>query len=349
MGSREDLERRRAAIILHWQAGKTPSAIVKTLKRSGVNRKLVQRTIKRFRDTGTTKIRGGPGRPRSVRTPAMIKALKARIRRNPRRSQVKLALQLKASTLTIHRAIKIDLGLKALKRGTCHMLTVPQKIARVKKCRALLRRYGPLKVKKILFTDEKIFNVEEQFNRQNDRVYARSVRDIPISRRKVKRSHGPGSVMVWAGFSWTGKAPLHFVQKGVKVAAKNYLEDVLEPVVKPLNTTLFGGQPWTFQQDSAPAHKAKVVQAWLKTNTPDFIATTEWPSASPDLNPLDYAIWSKLEAKVCSKPHTSIEALKRSLVREWNKISMETLRASVEDWRPRLKRCIVAEGGNFEI
>ena len=81
---------------------------------------------------------------------------------------------------------------------------------------------------------------------------------------------------------------------------------------------------------------AKVVQTWLKNNTPDFISNSQWPSASPDLNPLDYAIWSKLETKVCSKPHTSVEALKRSLTRKWGKIRIETLRASVEDWRPRL-------------
>src|SRR5277367_4524857 len=68
----------------------------------------------------------------------------------------------------------------------------------------------------------------------------------------------------------------------------------------------------------------------------------------PDLNPLYYAIWSKLEAKVCSKPHTSVEALKRSLTREWETIPIETLRASVEDWRPRLEQCIAAGGGNFE-
>jgi hypothetical protein len=34
-----------------------------------------------------------------------------------------------------------------------------------------------------------------------------------------------------------------------------YQEDVLQ-VVKPLNTTLFSGQEWVFQQYSAPVHKA---------------------------------------------------------------------------------------------
>jgi transposase len=348
MDSKEELERKRAAIILHYQDGKSNSQIVKLLKKSNVNFMLVKRTIERFLQTGSTEKRKCPARPRPKRTPAMLKALKARIRRNPRRCQKKLALQMNVSRCTIQRALKMDLKLKALKRSTCHMLTIPQKVARVKKCRALLKRYGEKKVKSILFSDEKIFNVEEQFNKQNDRVYARSVKDIPLHQRKVKRSHGPGSVMVWAGVSWMGKAPLHFVEKGVKVSAKNYLSDVLESVVEPLNSTLFDGKPWTFQQDSAPAHKAKVVQTWLSNNVPDFMSTADWPSASPDLNPLDYAIWSKLEEKVCSKPHTSVEALKKSLVREWNNFPMESVRSSIEAWRPRLLECVNASGGNFE-
>jgi inhibitor of nuclear factor kappa-B kinase subunit alpha len=105
---------------------------------------------------------------------------------------------------------------------------------------------------------------------------------------------------------------------------------------------------WTFQQDSAPAHKAKIVQKWLQDHVPDFIATQDWPSASPDLSPLDYEVWSTLEAKVCSKPYESVEALKRSLTRGWDRIPMETLRKSVEEWRNRFRRCIEAMGGNFE-
>uniref|UniRef100_A0A914D9S8 Uncharacterized protein n=1 Tax=Acrobeloides nanus TaxID=290746 RepID=A0A914D9S8_9BILA len=41
----------------------------------------------------------------------------------------------------------------------------------------------------------------------------------------------------------------------------------------------------------------------------------EWPSNSPDLSILDYSLWSILEAEACSKPHQSVEALKKSLVK----------------------------------
>jgi len=61
-----------------------------------------------------------------------------------------------------------------------------------------------------------------------------------------------------------------------------------------LTTRLFNDGHWTFQQDSAPAHKAKVVQKWFREKIPDFIARDEWAAASPDLNPLVYSVWSKL-------------------------------------------------------
>ncbi|QQP52741.1 Transposable element tcb2 transposase [Caligus rogercresseyi] len=48
------------------------------------------------------------------------------------------------------------------------------------------------------------------------------------------------------------------------------------------------GTLYTFQQDSAPAHKAKLVQSWLKKNVPNFWDFNTWPPKSPDLNPCDY-------------------------------------------------------------
>jgi len=66
-----------------------------------------------------------------------------------------------------------------------------------------------------------------------------------------------------------------------------YQEDVLQGVVKPLNTAVFNGQKLVSQQDSAPAHRAKMSQEWLQRCVPAFISTEDRPLGSPDLNPLD--------------------------------------------------------------
>ena len=51
-------------------------------------------------------------------------------------------------------------------------------------------------------------------------------------------------------------------------------------------------------QDSAPSHRAKTTQDFLRDNTPDFISSQERTSHSPDLNPLDCSIWDILQGLV---------------------------------------------------
>uniref|UniRef100_A0A914D0X1 Uncharacterized protein n=1 Tax=Acrobeloides nanus TaxID=290746 RepID=A0A914D0X1_9BILA len=47
---------------------------------------------------------------------------------------------------------------------------------------------------------------------------------------------------------------------------------------------------------------------------------------------MDYIMWSILEAEACSKPHQSIDALKKSLVRAWNAIPQEVIDRAVDDF-----------------
>jgi len=119
--------------------------------------------------------------------------------------------------------------------------------------------------------------------------------------------------MVWWGVSHQGVAPFYSCEKGVKTGAQVYQEDMLQEIVKTLSRTLFSGQEWVLQQDSAPAHKAKTTQEWLERNVPAFISTRDWPFGSPDLRPLDYKLWAVLEHMVCRKSH-NLESLRRPLI-----------------------------------
>ena len=301
-----EYENRVAVIALH-KVGKSPGEIFKTLQKLKISRRFVYRTIQRFIETGTVKDRPRQGRPRTIRTLERVKAVAARVRRNPVRRQSVMARELNMSKMSMSRTLSSDLGLHAYKRRKGHLLTNDLKRQRLLKSKRLLKRYAANGHRRILFTDEKIFSVEETFNAQNDRVYAKSSREAGEKAPRVQRGHHPASVMVWWGVSYEGTTELHFCEKGVKTSAKVYQETVLERLVKNLNNTLFHGQNWSFQQDSAPAHKARTTQQWLETNVPDFISTSDWPSASPDLNPLDYKLWSKLQEMACKKRHPNIE------------------------------------------
>ena len=55
--------------------------------------------------------RARSGRPRTVRTPQLKKVMRERIRRNPRRSMRKMALDLKISDFSIRKVMRTDLGM----------------------------------------------------------------------------------------------------------------------------------------------------------------------------------------------------------------------------------------------
>jgi hypothetical protein len=203
-------------------------------------------------------------------------------------------------------------------------------------------------VDQILFSDEKLFTVEAVSNRQNDRILAPRVSDISDDILVVPHSQHPQAVMVWAGVSANSHTDLVFVPPGVKINSQTYRQLILDPVVKHAGQTIFNNQHWTFQQDGAPAHTSKASQDWLRREIPNFISKDEWPPSSPDLNLLDFSIWSILEARVSSTRYHSIVLLKAALVCEWEKIPQEHMHAAVHVFHPRLKACVSKHGGYFE-
>ncbi|KAI6648777.1 MhmaT1 transposase [Oopsacas minuta] len=342
------MEQERSKIIELFQAGKNPSEIFNLLKFPNSRRKFITRTIERYEVTGGITDKPRSGRPRSVTTQRLKKVVRQRIRRNPRRSMSKMAKELRVSRRSIGRVVKNDLHMRSFKRKRVHHITTLVKAKRASRSKGLLKRHAIHGLNSFLFSDEKLFTIEEATNPQNDRIISSSISSIPEELRYVSRIQKPLSVMVWAGISSIGRTPLIFVPAGVKIDTRTYRELILEPVIQDLSKTMFSGKPFVFQQDGAPAHTSNATQAWLRSNNPDFIQKEEWPPYSPDLNPMDYSIWSILETRACLKSHTNIDSLKKSLCREWERIPQEILRAAVEAFPKRLKAVIERKGGYIE-
>ncbi|RVE44681.1 hypothetical protein evm_010700 [Chilo suppressalis] len=202
----------RVAVIALHRCGYAPIQFFDILKNLNITKRFVYRTIKRYNEDSSVDDRSRSGRPRSVRTPAVIKAVKARIQRNPKCMQTLLALQMGLSRTIVKRVLNEDLGLRAYRRKTGHRLNVRLMDVRLKRCRALLKRYAGKKYREILFSDEKIYTVEESYNTQNDKVYAHSSEEASNRIPRVQRGHFPSSLMVWHWVFQQDSAPAHRVK-----------------------------------------------------------------------------------------------------------------------------------------
>ncbi|CAJ0963248.1 unnamed protein product [Ranitomeya imitator] len=129
--------------------------------------------------------------------------------------------------------------------------------------------------------------------------------------------HGGGSIMLWGCFS--AKGPGHLVRIHGKMDSTAYLE-ILAKNLRSSIKDLKMGRHFIFQQDNDPKHTAKKAKAWFKRQK---IKVLQWPSQSPDLNPIEN-LWKELKIKVHMRHPKNLANLEKICMEEWAKIIPET-------------------------
>ncbi|UYV80732.1 hypothetical protein LAZ67_19001555 [Cordylochernes scorpioides] len=244
-----------------------------------------------------------------VRGEEFVKNVKEKIDGNPGKSMRAIAKEMDVGSMTIVRTIHEDLGLKsyALRKG--QLLTENMKNNRKGKAAALLNNlkhdsFGMLR----FFSDEKNFDVDQKVNPRNDRWICKDPSEIPV----VMHTKFPTSVMVLGVISSEGDVmPPRFFEKGLRMNADTYI-NVLETVVKPWMDMVAAGRKHVFQQDSAPAHKAKKTQSWLTLNVP-----SHW-----DVN---------------KAPHTTIQSVKKAVHTVMTQMDKVIVAKACASFRTRLE------------
>lgn len=107
-----------------------------------------------------------------------------------------------------------------------------------------------------------------------------------------------------------------------------------------------------YQQDGAGPHTTRTVVDYLKTVFNDRLISLnlsfEWPPKSPDLNLLDYKIWSLMKMKVAENQPHDIETLELSISKACADISIEAVRKGANEFSERILALKESGGRHFE-
>jgi len=104
-------------------------------------------------------------------------------------------------------------------------------------------------------------------------------------------------------------------------------------------------------QDSAPPHRAKATQNFLRDNMPDFISSQEWTPRSPDLNPPDYFVWDILQELVHEgrrEPFANLKDLQNVIIDKRHDVDDQTVRKAILQWTRRLATVAKQNGGTIQ-
>ena len=260
-------------VLSKYQNGDTPTKICRDLN-GGISLVTVKRWYQMIRPTGSIELSGTHGGPRIIRTKENILKVKNRLRRKTGVSARKLSMKFGISATSVRQILKIDLGLKPYKKVIKPSLSDDQKIKRKKFANWVGNNFRKEETMRILFSNEKFFDINGVYNSQNDRVWAVDRADADEKGGIQQRRKFPQKVMVWLGACFKGITPLVILDSGT-VDHDYYIKKVL-PVALKYGNKVFGDD-WIFQQDGATPHSHHLTQKWCQENFPSFIVKDHWP------------------------------------------------------------------------
>ena len=194
------------------------------------------------------------------------------------------------------------------------------------------------------FSDEKRFMINGRLNHQNIRRWAREKPDDFVNQIEAH----PISVHAWCALS--SKAivgPFFFDENVNQYTYQGMIESEFIPALQ--ETNLLDG--YCYQQDGATPHCTNNSLELLKKYFGEKIISRrsefEWPSHSPDLNPLDFFLWGVLDDKVKRRNPKTAQELRKIVCEEVKKIDVNSLPKTIEEFVKRLSLCIRADGGHF--
>ena len=301
---------------------------------------------------------GRVGRPSCLSRVAKIVLAKSLTKRN--NSAGKFAIKLTAkgyqsSKTTVWRYLTRHLGCRAYRRQFVPKISAQQKQKRLKFAREH-RDWSTSDWKRVLFSDESVFELNQINNRRNDVVYARNRRDVAPN-TKNKFNH---KIMVWGMIGPYGVSKLRILPKNQTMDSDYYQKIILTKFALPamrkrrctgsiIQTKLSRSmsQP-IFQQDGATTHTAKSTLKFLSKEFCHFWMPEEWPANSPDLSHIEN-VWGIIKQRLDEKRDKikTIEQLKKAVVYAWENLPRQILENVYSTMPYRIENVLRAKGDNI--
>jgi transposase len=298
-------------------------------RRTNIGLSTIYYNLKKLEKTGDVARKPVSGRPRKI-TGSAVNVIGQQIRRNPQITRKGLVQKLeekgiKVSKDTVGRHLQRQGYKNALPIAT-PMLTAEHKKKRVE----WAKKHIDDDWSRTVFSDETSFQLFQNTITQWYK-YQRPIRPFPKNRQKIH---------AWGGFSSCAKTSLYCFT-GIMNA--EFFVQILEEQLPEINEVM--GDDWRLQMDNDPKHKSRLAKDFLQNNVPEVM---DWPSNSPDLNPIEN-LWGLVKRNVEKRKPRNLDDLEEFMIEEWDLISDEIINNLVNSMRKRCEEVIKVNGERIKF